>query len=800
MPPTAFTPQAPNALGYYPPTSGAGGAPALPALPALPTPTGAPSSSGAASVPGVPQGLDPKAYILTKAIAYQENGGKQPSYTVKGGSGEYGAYQYLPATWNARAAKYLGANAPSLQDATPDQQNQVTYDWVADKLNTVNPNTGVNYTPAEVASMHNAGEGAPEAYKGNKGVNSSGVSYDTSAYANGVQKYAEMLYNGQDPASATAAASAAPANPAATSGISGAFAPVANAWSALSQSQPTDTPLEAGGKAALNLIPSAFNFVKGAVSALNPLQTLGNIAQIPQAFSDAVAANGGDVGKTLGYAFGAAPGAAYQAAVPEATRDLIGAGVGFAQHPDQILPTLENMGTGPGVPTQYTPGIDDNIAAASKAMTNDPFGQTAPIVFGADALAGGIDAATGAAAKAKMGNYVDNIAENTENGVPIPRGTGTDLRGAVDSTIQKIASPVTKYAFGGALGSGAEAAGATAGEAGAMEAGTAGDHPGAPVPSDKQLTAAGKIVQGKVADQATAARVLSQVSTKGVKTYADLSQALGGAIKTNLSKVDEAFNASPEPVKMKDLTQKTSSTFGDKTVTAKMNYVDSAIKGLQELYQKTSDPANAARMKAMAQKANSIGLTPGEINGLARQYGTEFGTKAFSKVTKEPLTSVNAQSYENVRSGLKDTARGLLKDKAAQALDKQTSDMIRVKGLVDKMEQNVNQLTQKITKRNIIEKLSRGGADVFNMITLGGPKAFLERIFPSNVGLKTANSIDLENQLKKNLNTISKLKNADDSTFVNGIIKAARAVNALPSAKIAPVSVFGRAQPSAASQ
>lgn len=149
----------------------------------------------------VPQGLDPVAYTLTKALAYQEGGGSVLAPDAKGQSGEHGIYQYEPDTWNARAKQFLGANAPSIEDATPDQQNEVTYKWVANKLASVNPKTGKNYTAAEVASMHNAGEGAPDAWQGNAGTNAEGVQYNTKQYVQNVQKYAQQLWQGQTPGS-----------------------------------------------------------------------------------------------------------------------------------------------------------------------------------------------------------------------------------------------------------------------------------------------------------------------------------------------------------------------------------------------------------------------------------------------------------------------------------------------------------------------------------------------------------------------------------------------------------------------
>lgn len=743
--------------------------PPLPAIPGLPIPTGAPGYTPPGSTPapattpkvaGVPAGLDPKAFILTKAIAYQENGGKTPNYTAKGGSGEFGAYQYTNDTWNARAAKYLGANAPTLTAATPDQQNQVTYDWVADKL-------AQGFTPAQVASMHNAGEGAPNAYEGNAGTNSYGVKYDTKQYTAGVQKYAEQLYSGLDPAAA--AQEPVPGNGPGTpeappqTGIQKVLGDIGS----LTQSSPTDNGLTAGLKAGANLIPSAFNFAKSALGALNPITTLGNIASIPQAFADALKANQGNLGATVGAAASDLPNQLYKGFVPQSTRDVIDAGAGFAQHPDQILPTLSNLGTGPAQATPYTPGIDDKIADASSLMTNDPFGQTAPLVFGAEGLAKGVDAATGAAARGTMADYVKNISDNVERGVPVPRGTGTNFGGALDTAISTAASPITRAAnvFG-------RSAPGTVGAA-----------------SDAATTAAGKVIQGTSDEAGTAARVLSQVDTKGVKTYEDLSNALGGSIEANLKKVDAAHDANPKPIKLADLTQSAKSTVGDKTVTAKINYVKEALAQMKQHYTAIRDVQGAARIEALTRKAKTTGLTSSEVNALAREHGQKLnGYNANGQLA----SGITKQAAENIRQGLKTTARGLLEDKTAQTLDKHVSDMIRVKGLVDTMAKKVNKLEQRVVKRNVVEKVARGLGQAFDFVTFGGPKAFVQKLFfPSNVGLKTLNSIDLENQLRTNLKNIRGFENASDDTFASGIIKAARAVNALPSTNIGRVSVFG---------
>lgn len=116
--------------------------------------------------------LDQQAVALAKAIRETES---KNDFNAKGASGEFGAYQFMPATWSAYA-KEAGVNA-AFGSATPDQQNEVAYKKIKQWKDQ-------GYNPGQIASMWNAGPGKPDAYlEGNKGVNSQGVAYDTKAYA-----------------------------------------------------------------------------------------------------------------------------------------------------------------------------------------------------------------------------------------------------------------------------------------------------------------------------------------------------------------------------------------------------------------------------------------------------------------------------------------------------------------------------------------------------------------------------------------------------------------------------------------
>lgn len=130
----------------------------------------------------------PLALAITKAIAYNENGGK-PDITnpSAGKSGELKSiFQYTPDTWKAVAGKYLGnSNAP----LTADNETVATSARVSDWLK-------AGYTPEQIFSMWNAGPGEPDAYSGkfsdgssSSGTNKFGVKYNVSSYVDNGMKY-----------------------------------------------------------------------------------------------------------------------------------------------------------------------------------------------------------------------------------------------------------------------------------------------------------------------------------------------------------------------------------------------------------------------------------------------------------------------------------------------------------------------------------------------------------------------------------------------------------------------------------
>jgi hypothetical protein len=126
--------------------------------------------------------LDQDVVRLAKSIRKIES---NDDFAARGKSGEFGGYQYTKPTWESHA-KMAGLNVP-LEAATREQQNQVFYTWAKKKKDE-------GYNIGQIASMHNAGEGRPNAYiEGNKGVNKYGVNYDTADYAKKVAEFYQQM-------------------------------------------------------------------------------------------------------------------------------------------------------------------------------------------------------------------------------------------------------------------------------------------------------------------------------------------------------------------------------------------------------------------------------------------------------------------------------------------------------------------------------------------------------------------------------------------------------------------------------
>lgn len=280
----------------------------------------------------------------------------------------------------------------------------------------------------------------------------------------------------------------------------------------------------------------------------------------------------------------------------------------------------------------------------------------------------------------------------------------------------------------------------------------------------------GRILQGQTKDIPLAQKALLNIETKGVKTREELSKKLSDGIKKNSEIVDQELAKDTGIYKLEDLAIKKLDNAGKEIST---DYVGEALKNLDELYTSIGDDVSKSNIELLAEKAVTQGLTRKEVNDIARAYSEEFSGKAFSK-TGDALTSVNAQKFENVRSGVKESARAGIGGKEAQEADRITSAMYNTKKLIDKGVEGVNKLQQRVQDRNILEKLSRGAVNMVNTLSGGALKAGVSAIIPSNVGLKTLNWLDLEKKLADDLKLIEKANGSKtDGALIKLLNKAA---------------------------
>ncbi len=135
--------------------------------------------------------LDPQVVNLAKAIRAVETRGQKDPYSARGGSGEYGAYQFTKPTWDKASQETFGQVVP-LESATREQQNQVAYKQLKSFKDQ-------GYNVGQIASMWNSGK--PDAYLDTnyKGVNKSGVKFDVPAYAKAVAESYQSIKNSGEP-------------------------------------------------------------------------------------------------------------------------------------------------------------------------------------------------------------------------------------------------------------------------------------------------------------------------------------------------------------------------------------------------------------------------------------------------------------------------------------------------------------------------------------------------------------------------------------------------------------------------
>jgi len=282
------------------------------------------------------------------------------------------------------------------------------------------------------------------------------------------------------------------------------------------------------------------------------------------------------------------------------------------------------------------------------------------------------------------------------------------------------------------------------------------------------LKAAGEILQSTT-EKATkqGIRGLAELNTAGIKTFKELGDAIKSKINDLVVVVDEDLGKDTTKRLLDNWILKESSQSG---AIIESNPVKTALSQLEELYEKIGDNVQLANVRELVARANSEGLTKLEINDIARVYGTEFGTKAFSK-TGEALTSVNARMYENVRRSLKELSREGIVGKIAKQADEAMSNLFETQRLIEKNIKEVTRLRNKISEMGLLQKLGHYLTKATDLATGGFVRGVIGGLLPRGVGYKTMNALDLEKVLKRNLEILQEAINSNSDVEITNILK-----------------------------
>lgn len=281
-----------------------------------------------------------------------------------------------------------------------------------------------------------------------------------------------------------------------------------------------------------------------------------------------------------------------------------------------------------------------------------------------------------------------------------------------------------------------------------------------------------EIIKGKTQkDIDLGVKALQTVKTEGVKTFDDLTRKLDDAIPEYAKVVDDALAKDPTKTQLDDWISFHDASSGS---TVSTNYVKTSLDHLKELYTKTGDVRMAKDIDDLLFKAQNEGITRLDVNNISRIYNREFGKKAFSARTGDPLTSVNAQLYETVRRGLKSKAREGIGGTAAQQADDVLHSIYNTQNLVQRNASAALQFKARIAERGLLEKVGHGITTYADILTGGSLRGLIGGLLPRGAGYKVFNIIDLEQRLNNNLQIINQGLNAADDA---AIIGAAQSLN-----------------------
>ena len=281
-----------------------------------------------------------------------------------------------------------------------------------------------------------------------------------------------------------------------------------------------------------------------------------------------------------------------------------------------------------------------------------------------------------------------------------------------------------------------------------------------------------RIVQGAGAkgsrstDQATGARAfreLADVDLEDVQSSADLANRID-------EKISDIQKAKKDVLK----TEGTRRTipYLDHVVEVngqrvRTNYVVDALDQLEKHYVKSNNPAKAALVRQIRERAQKVGLTVDEIDNIAIMHGQDLS--AFNPMTGRLSSGAAKDAIENTRAGLKTTSRNLFGNDVSKEADRAISDLIRVKKLVADRAEKVAALKANVLPTPMSAKLGGLLEQVINIATLGSSRSLFNAIASKalqqagGVAKTGANALDLEKRLAKDLKLIQEASQAGAS-------------------------------------
>lgn len=274
-------------------------------------------------------------------------------------------------------------------------------------------------------------------------------------------------------------------------------------------------------------------------------------------------------------------------------------------------------------------------------------------------------------------------------------------------------------------------------------------------PDITDSTAAGQAVPSATSpdDIKKVIETVNSIDVSEVKTYQNFLDRIDDGIKSTVSRVDDVLDQNPNPVQIDDLAQTINTAQGPQSV----NWVQRGLDDLAEAFSQTDDIKNLAFINSLRQKVNAgTGLTPKEVNQLARLHGRSF--RSFT-VGGELKQTRGAARYENVRAGLKSTARELVDGDEAKLLDARIHAMIDTNRMVERLRNQVSRLQNRTRQLGAVEQVAEKVGDLANVFSGGLLRGLGKRLFlGSRRGV--LNVLDLQERLQKNLQIIQAANNA----------------------------------------